>query len=186
MNWYVMQTRPQEEFALDLYMRRPGVMSNLSIEEVYCPVETYETARKGKKVIDVRTLIPGYLFVRCMHPRVVVEELFTRGMTKVLQISTDDDREVPAVICDAVIREIREIEYEIAHPQRFGRKGYRRSANRFRCDFNVGEMVSIPHLGVNMPNRPVKEVRDERIRLAIPLFGAERDVWVRRDQVVPA
>ena len=96
MNWYVVQTKPQEE---DLVRQRLE-KANL---EVFLP--RIKTAMRGSSSsIRIRALFPAYLFMRCNFGDSNVFHMikYTRGVRKIL----GGDSPVP--LPDAVIDTIKE------------------------------------------------------------------------------
>ncbi len=181
MNWFAIRTAPQREMEVDLILRRDGLKALLQIDDVYCPIETYSIRVRGKRqpIIRGRPLVQGYIFARCVDPYAIVTSMRNRGVKDVL-------REVgamrAAVISESAMHGIKICEWELAN-KKTRKSQYRASSKKYQPSITVGAMVSIPHLGFNVPNVPVEKIKGDKAEVTLPMLGSRRTVVVGVDQL---
>ena len=179
--WYAIRVAPQREMEVELILRRDGVKERLQIDEVYCPIETYSIRVRGKRapVIRGRPLVQGYIFARCSDPYLVTASMRNRGVKDVL-------REIgsmrAAVIGESAMHGIKICEWELAN-KKSRKSQYRASSKKYQPSITVGAMVSIPHLGFNVPNVPGEKITGDKAEVTLPMLGARRTVTVSVEQL---
>ena len=177
--WYVLKTQPQKEMSVEELLRRPGLKQSLSVVDVYCPVETYSIRARGRRhpIVRGRPLVRGYLFAFCRDPYAISSSLKNRGVKGVL---LSIGSRYPAIIHESAMHAIKIQEWEIANNKVRKGKGL---SKRQAPVLSVGDMVSIPHLGFNVPNVAVEAIVGNKIEVTVPMLGANRMVTVGIDQL---
>ena len=89
-NWYVVETKPNQEEKVIFYLRQRGI-------NTYLPkIKTY-TYKGLKRYERIKPLFPGYIFTHCKR-KDVYYVCWTRGVKKVLWKNTQPDPISPELI----------------------------------------------------------------------------------------
>lgn len=153
MTWYALTVSPRRELTLMGTLKDDDLRDFLEIEDVYCPIETYSVRLKMKRhpIVRARPLTPGYVFVRCRRPYLAMRGLAKDGVTGMLY-QAGDFHDRPAPISDNALHEIKMREAEIAM-RLTRRKDRSKRKIRAGSEIKVGDRLSIPHLGLDVPNK---------------------------------
>lgn len=172
--WYVLTTAPRQE--REIRERLLEERDDLMVSDAYYPVESYHVWLKLKRhpIKRFRTLTPRYVFVKCSDPQWVVNAMAEHGVHDVLRLG-----EAPARVSEAAIQavKVQEAEIQLGTARRTDRT---KREIRKGSSIKAGDRLSIPHLGLNVPNRTVDKVEGNYaesiapngIRIMVPLSAA--------------
>lgn len=168
--WFVLQCEPQREktAASHLIGRR---------FKVFLPTEAKKQTRRGRKIVVIKPLFPGYLFARLNFQgdqsrlRFIHNAPGIRGGIHTFLMH--DGR--PAVIRDVVMEAVQKVAEQTAKPQK--------PASSFRVNQGVivddGPFSGFPA----MITQIMRLEPNERIRALVNIFGRETPVEFDADQL---
>lgn len=165
-NWYAIRTAPQREFAIEQILRLRGVTA-------FVPTETKwrRVGAKKKRTPVQRPMLPRYIMIQYPDPWAIVRAMQGRGVCGVVCFSG-----VPARIPDHAVSWLA---------RRSGAAVPTRSVPVHRA-FTPGdrvEIVSGPFQGWCVE---LTEIKGEVGKVLLEMFGTERTVPVRLDQLEAA
>lgn len=165
MNWYAIRTQAQKEFAVEQILRNRGVTCFVPTE-----VKWRRHGRKKKMPVQ-RPMLPRYVLMQFPDPWAVVRAMQGRGVCGVVCFAG-----VPAAIPEQAVGWLAK-QSGAAVPTRNA------SVHRAFTPGDKVEIVSGPFQGWCVE---LKEIKGEVGRVLLKMFGTERTVPVRLDQLEAA
>lgn len=166
MNWFALRVAPMKEFAIEQILQKRGVTA-------FCPTETKwrRVGAKKKRTPVQRAMLPRYIMIRYPDPWAIVRAMQDRGVCGVVCFAG-----VPAEIPEHSIAWLAK-RSGAAVPTRHV------PVHRAFAPGDRVEIVSGPFQGWCVE---LKEIKGEVGRVLLELFGTERQVPVRLDQLEAA
>ncbi len=162
-HWYCIRARPRHERAAKMALRADTGL------DVFCPMLTFERARRSGKVRVTEAMFPGYLFAKFdygSHYRLVRA---TNGVSTIVSFGG-----IPSIVPSDVIAELRAAVSEaetVVIPSRL----------------TVGgevQLIEGPFRGIRAVITGVLPAR-ARVTVLLELLGMEREVEVAETAVLP-
>jgi len=158
--WYVIQTKPANEFRVERNLANQGL-------EVFLPHFESHQYENGRGIVKVKPLFPNYLFGRFDIDLHYYQVKWTRGVTRILGFGNG-----PVPISDKVIEKIKE---------RMGDD----NLIRLEDEFKEGDPIQI----ISGPFKELRGIFQRnmsdrgRVKILMDLIGVEVPVQIPRWQI---